>query len=83
MFKICNSLAGLAEWNVPKGGMFLWIKVNGVKDTNEMVMARGLDKKIILVPGKCFTADPSKPSAYIRAAFSLAPQDDIDEVNAK
>lgn len=61
----------------------MWIKVKGINDTNEMVMARGLDKKIILVPGRCFHADPSKPSPYIRAAFSLAPKDDIDQVNVK
>ncbi|XP_034240774.1 kynurenine/alpha-aminoadipate aminotransferase, mitochondrial-like isoform X2 [Thrips palmi] len=71
-------LKGLAEWNVPTGGMFLWIKCNGVTDTNEMVMTRGLGKQIILVPGRCFDVDPSKPSPYIRAAFSLATKDDID-----
>ncbi|KAE8748386.1 hypothetical protein FOCC_FOCC004818 [Frankliniella occidentalis] len=76
-------LKGLAEWNVPTGGMFLWIKVHKIEDTNAMVMSRGGDKKIILVPGRCFYADPQKGSPYIRAAFSIAPKEDIDQGMAR
>lgn len=34
-------LRGLATWSVPKGGMFLWIKVEGVEDTWSMIMDKG------------------------------------------
>ncbi|KAK3923296.1 Kynurenine/alpha-aminoadipate aminotransferase, mitochondrial, partial [Frankliniella fusca] len=74
-------LSGLAEWNVPTGGMFLWIKVHNVEDTNAMVMSHGIDKKIILVPGRCFYTDPLQGSPFIRAAFSIAPKEDIDQAS--
>lgn len=51
-----------------------------MEDTNKMVMERGIGKQIVLVPGRCFNANPSQPSPYIRAAFSLASEDEIDQV---
>ncbi|MBR7784345.1 aminotransferase class I/II-fold pyridoxal phosphate-dependent enzyme, partial [Undibacterium luofuense] len=30
-------LRGLAEWHVPKAGMFLWIKVNGISDAKKLI----------------------------------------------
>ncbi|KAJ1526082.1 hypothetical protein ONE63_009247 [Megalurothrips usitatus] len=76
-------LKGLAEWTIPKGGMFLWIKVHNVLDTYEMVMARGITEQIVLVPGRCFQADSSKPSPYIRAAYSIASKEEIDKGMAR
>ena len=37
-------LAGLAEFSVPLGGMFLWLRVPGVTDTWDMIMQRGIAK---------------------------------------
>ena len=48
-------LSGLCEWSVPRGGMFLWLRVNGgVRDTWDMVMGRGMASNVMLVPGKLF-----------------------------
>lgn len=80
LLNLVYAASGLAQWTVPTGGMFLWIKINNVPDTNKMVMTRGLGRQIMLVPGRCFNADPSKPSPYVRAAFSLASKDEIDQV---
>ncbi|MCL4131115.1 UNVERIFIED_CONTAM: hypothetical protein GTU68_015955, partial [Idotea baltica] len=71
-------LTGLCEWSVPTGGMFLWMKVPGLEDTWDMVMQRGVKKNVILLPGKAFMTDPSKPSNYLRAAFSLATPEKMD-----
>jgi len=71
-------LTGLAEWNIPCGGMFLWMKILGVKDTHPMIMQRALKKDVILLPGREFMTDPSKPCPYVRAAFSLATPENID-----
>ncbi|KAK3925384.1 Kynurenine/alpha-aminoadipate aminotransferase, mitochondrial [Frankliniella fusca] len=76
-------LIGLAQWSLPTGGMFLWIKVNNVKDTSAMVLSRGLDKKILLVPGRFFHTDTQKGSPYIRASFSVSSPDEIDEGMAR
>ncbi|KAK4293366.1 hypothetical protein Pmani_033929 [Petrolisthes manimaculis] len=63
-------LTGLCEWTVPKGGIFLWLKVVGVKDTGPMIIERGITKNVILIPGKEFVVDSSKPNQFMRAAFS-------------
>lgn len=74
------NLRGLAEWVVPTGGMFLWFKINGVKDTQAM-MERALQANVLLAPGNAFAFDTSKPSAYLRAAFSGATKEQMHEVD--
>ncbi|KAK4021940.1 hypothetical protein OUZ56_007428 [Daphnia magna] len=71
-------LTGLAEWNIPQGGMFLWIKCLEVSDTRPMIMDRALKKDVILLPGREFMTDPSQPCPYMRASFSLASPENID-----
>ncbi|XP_042228148.1 kynurenine/alpha-aminoadipate aminotransferase, mitochondrial-like isoform X2 [Homarus americanus] len=70
-------LTGLCEWIVPKGGIFLWLKVPKVADTTSMLVKRGVKKNIVLVPGKYFMADSNKPCQYMRAAFSCATADQL------
>lgn len=73
-------MIGLAEWDAPDGGMFLWMRINGVSDVWDMVMDRGLRKNVMLVPGHPFMADPLQPCPYIRLSYSIAPMDQIDVV---
>ena len=70
----------MCEWNIPQGGMFLWIKCLGLEDTTEMVYERAITKDVCLLPGREFIADSSKPSPYMRASFSLAPAQDFNRV---
>ena len=77
-------LTGLCEWSLPDGGMFLWIKVDGVEDTWDMIMEEGLKRDIMLVPGKVFVpnvdGEGSKlTSPYLRASYSIADEDKFDE----
>jgi len=71
-------LGDLVEYSVPEGGMFLWMKVPGLESTWDMVMERGLAKNIMLMPGKAFQPDSEKPCQYLRAAFSIAPEENFD-----
>ena len=71
-------LTGLCEYSVPLGGMFLWMKVPGLTSTWDMIMERGLKKNIMLMPGKAFQPDLDKPCSYLRAAFSIAPEDKFE-----
>jgi len=57
--------------------MFLWIKLNGVKDTKELIQKKAVEKKVILLPGTAFTVDNS-PSSYIRCSYSLATETEMD-----
>ena len=46
-------LTGVAEWSLPGGGMFLWLRVPEIEDTWDMLLKRGLEKNIMLLPGNC------------------------------
>lgn len=39
-------LEGLATWNVPSAGMFLWFKLNGVEDTSRLIQEKAVIQKV-------------------------------------
>lgn len=47
-------LTGLAEWQEPNAGMFVWIKLLGVNDSFELITTKAREAKIILVPGQVY-----------------------------
>jgi kynurenine/2-aminoadipate aminotransferase len=71
-------LKGLAEWSPPSAGMFIWFKLNGISDTENLIKEKAVKAKVVMVPGKVFSPSNS-PSPYVRAAFSTASEEDIDE----
>ncbi|EFN75570.1 Kynurenine/alpha-aminoadipate aminotransferase mitochondrial [Harpegnathos saltator] len=71
-------LNGLVDFNVPKGGFFLWIKVRGIENTWKMMMQRGITEGVIMAPGAAFMTDTSKPCNAIRASFAKASYKDMD-----
>ena len=75
-------LSGICQWSVPDGGMFLWLRVPQIPDTWDMLMKKGLERNIMLLPGKgfmpCGISDGQQTSSYMRAAFSVAPEEKFD-----
>ncbi|CAK9800200.1 Kynurenine/alpha-aminoadipate aminotransferase, mitochondrial [Anthophora plagiata] len=71
-------LCGLADFTVPSGGFFLWIKVRGIKDTWKMMMQRGVAEGVIMAPGAAFMKDTGKPCNAIRASFAKASYEEMD-----
>lgn len=72
-------LTGLAEWNEPTAGMFLWIKLKGIEDTKYLIEEKAQKKEVLLVPGYAFMPDPTKPCPYVRASYSLATPEQMDK----
>ncbi|KAI7825858.1 pyridoxal phosphate-dependent transferase [Kickxella alabastrina] len=77
-----EKLKGLAEFTVPQAGMFLWFRIvlppqleqrQGVMDE---VFARMIEKHVLLVPGRMFSAK-GVDGPYMRAAFSYASVEDL------
>lgn len=64
-------LSGLAEWHVPKAGMFLWIKVKGISDIKQLIEEKAIEKEVLFVPGNGFFIDSLAPTSFFRASFSL------------
>ena len=58
--------------------MFVWFKVPLIDDTWSMLMERGLEKNIMLLPGKGFMPKHDQTSNYMRAAFSVAPEEKFE-----
>ncbi|XP_070164913.1 kynurenine/alpha-aminoadipate aminotransferase, mitochondrial isoform X1 [Polyergus mexicanus] len=71
-------LNGLADFNVPKGGFFLWIKIRGIKNTWKMIMQRGITDGVIMAPGAAFMKDSLKPCNAIRASFAKASYEEME-----
>jgi len=63
-------LQGLAEWAAPRAGMFLWLRVLDVEDT-EALMAQLETHKVVLVPGRFFSFHDA-PSPCFRLCFASA-----------
>ncbi|MEQ2258419.1 hypothetical protein XENORESO_019058, partial [Xenotaenia resolanae] len=38
-------LKDVAEWHAPSAGMFLWMKLKGIKDTQQLIMEKALEKE--------------------------------------
>jgi kynurenine/2-aminoadipate aminotransferase len=72
-------LGGLATWNVPSAGMFLWIKLDRIEDSNDLVKNDAVKEKVLFVPGKAFSPNPNVPSNYIRASFSTSTEEQMEE----
>jgi len=66
-----------AEWNEPKGGLFLWVRMPEGVDTSEMLM-EAVNSGVAYIPGSNFFADPSITN-YIRLNYSFPSEDDIVE----
>ena len=75
-------ITGLAEWSVPTGGMFLWLKLN-IKDTKKMIEVKAMERNVLFVPGSVFMIDSSLPCPYIRASYSTATPEQMDLVSCE
>lgn len=38
--------ADVAEWHTPSAGMFLWLKLKGIADTQQLIMEKALEKEV-------------------------------------
>jgi 2-aminoadipate transaminase len=65
-----------AEWNDPKGGLFLWVKMPERLNTTEMI-TEAVQNGVAYIPGSNFFAKPVHN--YIRLNYSFPSEDDIVE----
>ncbi|XP_004346830.1 aminoadipate aminotransferase [Capsaspora owczarzaki ATCC 30864] len=70
-------LKGLAEWNEPTAGMFVWFKLNGIADTRDLILRQAVQKNVLLVPGNAFVPGGGQ-SSYVRASYSVATPEQMD-----
>ncbi|KAG8981199.1 hypothetical protein FRC05_004100 [Tulasnella sp. 425] len=78
-------LEGLAEWSTPEAGMFVWFKLllppvpgSDEGDSEDVIVRRALKEKVLALPGTSFFTN-GRTSAYVRASFSVLPEEQFDE----
>jgi 2-aminoadipate transaminase len=70
-------LDGRLSWVTPHGGFFLWATLQG-GETDEALLERAVEARVIFVSGSAFFVDGSGHDT-IRLAFSAAPEGQIVE----
>ncbi|MES2624061.1 MAG: PLP-dependent aminotransferase family protein [Pseudomonadota bacterium] len=66
-----QTLAPYAEWEVPAGGLFFWLKLKTNTDT-QALLARAIDHGVAFMPGEPFFYSRHDEHSYIRLNFSHA-----------
>lgn len=70
-----------AEWTIPKGGMFVWVKITAVDGVFDLVWNECKAAGVLLLPGTAFNYDSDRVTQYIRLCYSYATADELDKVN--
>ncbi|KYQ91478.1 hypothetical protein DLAC_08445 [Tieghemostelium lacteum] len=76
---LLEHLGDLVEYNIPQAGMFFWMKLKGISDSKKLISQKALEKKVILLPGCAFLTNPSEISSHVRASFSIASSEQMNE----
>jgi 2-aminoadipate transaminase len=63
--------SGLAEWDIPSGGLFFWLRLNKAIDTAELLSA-AIGENVAFMPGEPFFAESTGAYPAIRLNFSHA-----------
>ncbi|KZT01549.1 PLP-dependent transferase [Laetiporus sulphureus 93-53] len=79
-------LSGLAEWSTPEAGMFFWFKLlltedaasSDDGDSESIIRTKAYERGVLALPGTVFLPSGRK-TAYVRAAFSLLTEEDVEE----
>ncbi|XP_054011203.1 kynurenine/alpha-aminoadipate aminotransferase, mitochondrial-like [Hylaeus anthracinus] len=75
---IQKHLADLGEWNIPKGGMFFWVKVNKLEDVMDLAVNKCASEGVFLIPGNAFNYNLEK-SQYLRLSYSSSTAEEIEK----
>ncbi|MBF7731598.1 aminotransferase-like domain-containing protein [Pseudomonas sp. N040] len=59
----------LADWQVPQGGLFFWLKLKQPLDTRTLLKP-ALAQDVAFMPGEPFFVDPDQHHGYLRLNFS-------------
>jgi len=71
-----REMPDFVKFTRPEGGLFIWCTLPDNIDAAEFVR-RALEKKVAVVPGATFNADPSAPSKSFRLNYSMPSDEDI------
>jgi len=71
---LTEHFSDLADWQIPQGGLFFWLKLKQPIDTR-CLLDSALAQDVVFMPGEPFFADPEQNPGYLRLNFShVAPE---------
>jgi len=74
-----NALDGLLEWDIPRGGYFVWLRCRQSLNIDSL-MENALREKVSFLPGKyCYASNQHCLDPFIRLAFSALSPESIRE----
>lgn len=68
---LAQHLAGLAQWEIPQGGLFFWLRLHACIDTRSLLTA-AIARGVAFMPGEHFFVDPGAARGMLRLNFSHA-----------
>ncbi len=75
---LTRHLGELAEWTLPNGGLFFWVRLKSGGNTRALLM-RALERKVAFMPGEAFFANPdARQGAFMRLNFSHATPEQLE-----
>jgi len=66
------------EFTRPDGGLFVWVKIPGLKDSTALLEESVSKYKVAFVPGSPFCVDPADGMDSLRLNFSMSNPEKID-----
>jgi DNA-binding transcriptional MocR family regulator len=71
--------ADLADWLIPQGGLFFWLKLKQPRDTRPLLKVALEENNVAFMPGEAFYAQPEEGIGHLRLNFSHASPERIEE----
>jgi DNA-binding transcriptional MocR family regulator len=75
---LTTHFADLADWEIPPGGLFFWLKLRSGQDTRPL-LPQMLERGVAFMPGGVFFPAEKPPLGYMRLNFSHATPQQMNE----
>ncbi|XP_063973377.1 kynurenine/alpha-aminoadipate aminotransferase, mitochondrial-like isoform X2 [Diachasmimorpha longicaudata] len=72
-------LKGVAEWSVPKAGMFVWIKLKTKDNALDLIMEKLIPNGVFIIPGSAFDYDEYQEDNHLRLCYSFSTEEEVDK----
>ncbi|MBS1207847.1 MAG: GntR family transcriptional regulator [Proteobacteria bacterium] len=67
----------LADWEMPRGGLFFWLKLRK-HDATRAMLDRAIERGVAFMPGEAFFANPAEGRQHLRLNYSRATPEEME-----
>ncbi|MDC0598422.1 PLP-dependent aminotransferase family protein [Gammaproteobacteria bacterium] len=77
-FLLEKYLSNHASWKIPAGGLFFWLMLNQVIDTN-LLLSKAIKQHVAFMPGEAFFPNSKSGKSFLRLNFSHATEQEAEQ----